>query len=42
MEIGRKQRRFPWRFLVGLILLNALIFIWDRVRLRRSTREAPD
>jgi hypothetical protein len=32
MEISPGRKRFLWRILAGVIVLNALIFLWDRLR----------
>jgi hypothetical protein len=32
MQISPGRKRFLWRLLAGVIVLNALIFIWDRLR----------
>jgi hypothetical protein len=32
MQISPGRKRFLWRVLAGVIVLNAVIFVWDRLR----------
>jgi hypothetical protein len=36
VEISPARKRFLWGVLVGVVVLNALIFTWDRFRARPS------
>jgi hypothetical protein len=36
MELSPGRKRFLWGVLAGVIVLNALIFVWDRLRARSS------
>jgi hypothetical protein len=36
MEIGPGRKRVLWGVLAGVIVLNALIFVWDRLRSRSA------
>jgi hypothetical protein len=36
MEISPARKRFLWGVLAGVVVLNALIFAWDRLRARSS------
>jgi hypothetical protein len=36
MEISPVRKRFLWGVLAGVVVLNALIFAWDRLQARSS------
>jgi hypothetical protein len=36
MEISPARKRFLWGVVAGAVVLNALIFAWDRLRARPS------
>jgi len=36
MEISPARKRFLWGVVAGVVVLNALIFVWDRLRARPS------
>jgi len=36
MEISPARKRFLWGVLAGVVVLNALIFAWDRLQARSS------
>jgi hypothetical protein len=36
MKISPARKRFLWGVLAGLVVLNALIFAWDRLQARSA------
>jgi hypothetical protein len=36
VEISPARKRFLWGVMAGVVVLNALIFVWDRLRARSS------
>jgi hypothetical protein len=36
MEISPARKRFLWGVVAGAVVLNALIFAWDRLRARSA------